>query len=548
MKKATTKKATTKKATAKKATAKKATAKKATAKKATAKKATAKKTPPKKVTPRSVLKMTAAEARSFFLKGESYCNLDLPPYFDFEPILRNVDAILSGRLLSSMWSNSPCEVDAISHTILNNKDGRYAWRPIQLTHPALYVSLVHHLTDPANWTKILDAFKRSRRDPQIHCLSLPVESRNAQQDKAAQVLQWWEDVEQRSIQLSIEYEYLFHADITDCYGSIYTHSLSWALHGRAVMKQPVNRNNRVLIGNIIDRHLMDMSHGQTNGIPQGSVLMDFIAELVLGYADRLLRIKIRRAGIRDYQILRYRDDYRIFTNHPTEGEEILRLLTETMHFLGMKLSPAKTGPSSSVVAGSVKPDKIDWITQMEFNRNLQKHLLLIHGFSRKHPNSGSLIRALVKFYRRIHRRKKAIADPKPMIALTVDIAANNPRAYSITAAIISKLLSNIGKGVEVNDLLGKIRNRFERVPNTGHLQIWLQRISHFHQGAAIGYTEPICKLLGGGNPTIWKNDWIQSRRLKAAIDPKRIVDKKVVRKTHLVIALDEVQLFNPYAT
>jgi hypothetical protein len=31
-----------------------------------------------------------------------------------------------------------------------------------------------------------------------------------------------------------------------------------------------------------------MNFSQTNGIPQGSVLMDFIAEMVLGYIDERL--------------------------------------------------------------------------------------------------------------------------------------------------------------------------------------------------------------------------------------------------------------------
>ena len=38
-----------------------------------------------------------------------------------------------------------------------------------------------------------------------------------------------------------------------------------------------------------------MSYRQTNGIPQGSVLMDFIAEIVLGYADYLFSIKMKEA-------------------------------------------------------------------------------------------------------------------------------------------------------------------------------------------------------------------------------------------------------------
>ena len=101
---------------------------------------------------------------------------------------------------------------------------------------------------------------------------------------AAQILSWWQGIEQASIELALEYDYVFLcADITDCYGAIYTHSIAWAIHGKTVAKQ--NRTDKNLVGNVIDWYIQDMRHGQTNGIPQGSVLMDFIAEILLGYAD-----------------------------------------------------------------------------------------------------------------------------------------------------------------------------------------------------------------------------------------------------------------------
>jgi len=74
-------------------------------------------------------------------------------------------------------------------------------------------------------------------------------------------------------------------------GSIYTHSIVWALHKKDIAKN--NKKNQSLIGNIIDAHFQDMSHGQTNGIPQGGVLMDFVVEMVLGYADLKLLEKIK---------------------------------------------------------------------------------------------------------------------------------------------------------------------------------------------------------------------------------------------------------------
>ncbi len=68
-------------------------------------------------------------------------------------------------------------------------------------------------------------------------------------------------------------------DITNCYGSIYTHSIAWALMDKEVAKSKKGKSG--LLGNIIDTYMQGMQYGQTNGIPQGSVLFDFIAEFIL---------------------------------------------------------------------------------------------------------------------------------------------------------------------------------------------------------------------------------------------------------------------------
>ena len=66
-----------------------------------------------------------------------------------------------------------------------------------------------------------------------------------------------------------------------------------------------------------------MRYGQTNGIPQGSALIDFIAEIVLVYCDEKLTKKLESLNITDYKILRYRDDYRVFSNCSSDLELIL---------------------------------------------------------------------------------------------------------------------------------------------------------------------------------------------------------------------------------
>ena len=305
-----------------------------------------------------ILELNHTEARQFFLKEESYFNFDLPHYFVFQTVLQQVSHFIAANNLSDFYgigTNAigqpktfyPYDFENVNYKFLNNKDGKFAWRPFQLIHPALYVSLVHKITEEVNWNLIVTRFGQFAVNPKIRCYSIPLESDGTQSDKATTVNQWWQAIEQQSIELALSYEYVLHTDITDCYGSIYTHSVPWAIHTKPTAK--ANRNGNGLIGNVIDKHLRDMSFGQTNGIPQGSVLMDFIAEMVLGFADSELSDRIQQQSIQDYQIIRYRDDYRIFSNNPQVAELITKLLTEILIELGMRLNAHKTIVSNNVV-------------------------------------------------------------------------------------------------------------------------------------------------------------------------------------------------------
>lgn len=158
---------------------------------------------------------------------------------------------------------------------------------------------------------------------------------------------------------ALEYSYLFSTDISDCYGSIYTHTISWALHSKENAKQAVKDKSIKLEGDDIDTLIRQMTYNQTNGIPQGSVLMDFVAEIVLGYADFLLTQKLNAEQITDYKIIRYRDDYRIFVNNTQIGNQIVKYLTEVMIELGFKLNATKTQKTEDIIEGSLK--KINYI-------------------------------------------------------------------------------------------------------------------------------------------------------------------------------------------
>lgn len=499
-----------------------------------------------------VIDLNHSEARDFFLKEKSYFTFDLPSYFKFENLLQAVSSRIKGQDISIFYatylnenkktkSRLPSEFEDVNYKFLNNRDGKFAWRPLQLVHPALYVSLVNIITELANWNKIVARFLKFQANQNIRCYSIPLRSDDQLSDKASLISQWWQAIEQQSIELALRFQYVLHTDISDCYGSIYTHSVAWAIHTKAKAKAKANRKDPKLVGNAIDKLLRDMAYGQTNGIPVGSVLMDFIAEMVLGNVDLELSKKIIKAKILDYEIIRYRDDYRIFTNNPQTAEHITKLLTETLIEHGMRLNAQKTSVSSNVIISSIKSDKLYWITSKKWSKGIQEHLLLIHKLSEEHPNSGSLSKALNKFYNRINGKKEINQNVNVLVSILVDIMFKNPRVYPIASAILSKLLSLLPDESLKNELFDLICQRFKKIPNTGHIKIWLQRIT-IKIDRERNYAEKLCEKVNDSAIQIWNSDWIENN-LKNIIETIPIIDETVIEGIDEVIAIEEVELF-----
>lgn len=489
----------------------------------------------------NILELNHEDAKDFFLTGENYCRLELPKYFKFSDLLRAVSEKLDTSNISDYYSEDrvrPESFEDVNYKILNNKNGEYAWRLLQLIHPALYVAIVHEITKEENWKLIIERFGKFQGGI-VECASLPVKKSEEQESgTVAQILTWWEKAEQKSLALSLEYEYLFHADIVDCYGSIYTHSIAWALHEKEEARK--NRNDQRFLGNIIDKKLREMQNGQTNGIPQGSVLMDFIAEIVLGYTDQKLSDKLKDISKEEYKIIRYRDDYRVFVNNPETGKEIIKELTNVLSEMGMRLNTEKTKCSDDVILGSIKPDKLFWITHRNIKRKLEKKLLIIYDVSKKYPNSGVLARELQRFYKKIEKRKE-LKRLDVLIGISVNIAFKNPRTYPVVSAILSKLLE---LSEDSAGIIEKIRKRFTKLPNTEHLDLWLQRIT-LKIESDFSYQGKLCKKVAGNNIEIWCSDWLKDD-LKTIISSSVIIDQEEIERMKPVIESEEVAIFQQY--
>ncbi len=506
---------------------------------------------------RTILELSHTKARQYFLESQNYCNMQFPIYIDFKPVIEYVQSTVGNKELRDILKapkKMPSDYENVNHKILFKKDAQYSYRPIQLINPYLYYLLVKVMTNKSSWKEIKDRFVELSV-PNIEVASIPKVKGDADKSHlSASVSSWWENVEQRSLELALSYRYMFVTDIANCYGAIYTHTIAWALMGKDKAKE--KRDKHGLLGNTIDSYIQGMQYGQTNGIPQGSTLSDFIAEMVLAYADKILGEKLNEEKISNYHIVRYRDDYRVFCNSKEDTERIAFFLQEVLAELNFQLNGKKTYLTEDIISDSIKPDKKAYISEGPIYRkthkriystmsNLQQEALFIHQFSKKHPNSGTLIRLLTIFAQRLKSKIVICGDYLVLISIFTDVALSSPKTYKVVLAIISKLISKIPSTEDREKIVYNIYTKFQRFPNIGEIQIWIQRIA-YNLPHPIVYTEDICKIVSNeANVELWNNDWVDES-YKIAFPQYKICTKWIRDNFTPIIDINEISLFDIY--
>jgi hypothetical protein len=511
---------------------------------------------------KTILDLEHEKAREFLLREESYNSVKFPPYIKFDSLIEKISAELNNN--SQIYKKNagnkniyPSSYENVNYKLFTNKDGQYAWRLFQLIHPVLYVDLVHKITEKDNWSDIKSAFDRFNTN--IVCASMPIVPPKESGTKE-QILEWSKQVEQKSIELGLEYDYIFHTDIVDCYGAIYTHSIPWAIHTREVAKK--ERNDKC-IGNAIDTALKGMNYGQTNGIPQGSVLMDFIAEMVLGYIDKYLSNCLDESM--EYHIIRYRDDYRIFTNSKQDGDTIIRELSKILSEMGMRLNGEKTYHSNDIINSSIKEDKLHQIiNNYQQQKDLKKQLLVIKNLSDNYPNSGSLEKALKKLDKDLGKKIKnkrfakhaffIIQESKikkefkenysTLVSILVDIALKNPRIYPVFVSILSKIICDISDENKTK-VIELILKKFKNKSNSEYLFLWLQRIAIVAniEREYIGKLFELVRMKHSDGHLIWNSeDWLHDDFYEIIKD-NSIIDTGEIDNLSCVVENKEVNNF-----
>ncbi len=543
-----------------------------------------------------IIELSSKEALDALMSNDFYCTTELPEYFDFSGVLKYAADSIGNKSLDECVNDNclPESVYGVNLDVITNKDGRYAVRPLTLANPFLYYMLARDICNENAWTRIKECFKIYSHEHITACAipMVKVDDKPEPFKGATTILNWWNSMEQRSIELSLKYGYMFMTDITNCFGQINPESIGWALARKGT---PHETAENYELAFVIQRYLRAMQGGKNIGIPQGSSLFSLIAEIILGYTDMLLAQDIaneQKAGNLpkdlEYEILRYVDDYRIFCNDRDSLDKISYLLQHILERFNFRMNSSKTRTSSELITDSIKPDKAFYIfnTPIESKQTykdeegherkergydfdgFQKHLLFIYEFSKRFPNSGQLVSQLEAFSKRVEEQlsTKTISydevsidletgetsketktkerkghlweNISTMVAIAVEIAVNNLRAANNALKVASLLLDDMRKedAQKKKEIIDLIYRKLIRIPNSAFLQVWVQNITHTTDDWSIGdiYDMPLCKVVAKQYVKLWDNSWLLPD-IVASFPQDSIIDREVLAKTGQVI-------------
>jgi hypothetical protein len=142
---------------------------------------------------------------------------------------------------------------------------------------------------------------------------------------------------ERKISKAAGFRYMLKTDLSRFFPTIYTHSVPWAFHTKAVAKKNQKPSARYF-GNSLDQALRQGQDGQTIGLPIGPDTSHLIAEAIAIAIDCDLkkRLKAWPAGFR------YVDDYYLFFETASAAEVALASLARALKEFELQINFEKT--------------------------------------------------------------------------------------------------------------------------------------------------------------------------------------------------------------
>lgn len=245
-------------------------------------------------------------------------------------------------------------------------------RPLAIPEPFAYANQCKSLSN--NWLNLQNHFKNKTvndtfKISRIHLRKLKDKSelfemsyKNFSKDG---------DPEQDIV---IKSKYIAFADISNCFPSIYSHSISWSLVGKSFAKINKAANNWF---NELDLFTRNVKFGETNGVLIGPHSSNLISEIILVTVDHQL-------SLLGFKYIRNIDDYTCYVDTYEEADRFFLCLSEELKKYELTLNSKKSKivplPQASVKNWVTKLNHFNFTNTYIVNKKIAIRVKELKGF------------------------------------------------------------------------------------------------------------------------------------------------------------------------
>ncbi|MBI5432488.1 MAG: RNA-directed DNA polymerase [Planctomycetes bacterium] len=356
-------------------------------------------------------------------------------------------------------------------------------RRFGIMHPQVYSDIALDISKA--WPALVDAMMPTTSSVTSYGFPIPLDAASTGRPgklRAGRMIYEFLDMTEDDIaSVACQYEYVVKADIKNFYPSVYTHSIAWAIHGKAEAR--AKRNDLALLGNRLDRLFQQSNDGCTNGIPIGPAVSDVVAEVLAAAVDVSLSQAARKEHL-EFEAVRFKDDYRILVKSEAHARAIVKLLQGALRQYNLELSDEKTrisvlpdGLFREWVSRyyAVHPERKDAYSWKDF-RELYLAVLQI---DRACPGTGVVDRFLADITTSGGRLKVDLSDSnlQKIISMLFMLAKLRIKAFPKVVAIVEQILrSDFGKRREseiVRYLVGYLEQLCKNADRNTYLISWI---------------------------------------------------------------------------
>ncbi len=243
--------------------------------------------------------------------------------------------------------------------------------------------------------------------------------------------------------LERKYSFMLRFDISKCFSSIYTHSITWAVKDKQFVKDNLTKIKVTSFEGVFDRYMQVSNSSETNGIIIGPEFSRIFAEVILQRVDQNVRQRATEENLLNFSVKRYVDDYFVFTNNEELAHKIMAIFREELEKFNLHLNESK-------IIESTRP----FITHESVAK--QEALSLIRGFFER--------------YVCFDLEESLGCDPVDVSLINSGISLRNSSLDLIAGYKAIAKRNSIGYEATTNLFLTNIRNNLAQMAKSKHFK------------------------------------------------------------------------------